>query len=218
MTDDLAIAVNDESLVLLTEGALYWPAKDILLAADLHLGKAAAFRNSSIPVPLGETSATLEKLSGIVNRLGPQRLVLLGDLWHSSAGMTEKTLSDFQTWRALHTQLDITLVLGNHDRRISGYHLETADIPCLPSLSIPPFLLCHEPCEREKFAICGHIHPAVRLRRRALGSMVVPCFWFTERFAVLPALGSFTGVSVIRPKPEDRVFLAPRLHKPQVGG
>ena len=49
----------------------------------------------------------------------------------------------------------------------------------------------------------GHVHPGVKL-----GGMRLPCFWFGERVAILPAFGKFTGLHVMRPgsQPGERVY------------
>ena len=35
----------------------------------------------------------------------------------------------------------------------------------------------------------------------------MPCFYFSEKMAVLPAYGDFTGTHTVVPKPRDRIFM-----------
>jgi len=43
---------------------------------------------------------------------------------------------------------------------------------------------------------------------RGLGkqSIQLPCFYFGEKYAVLPAFGKFTGTYPVDPQPGDRIF------------
>ena len=58
MADELLLLRAGESLVLLGERALYWPTRQALLIADLHLGKADVFRRAGIALPSGGTGKT----------------------------------------------------------------------------------------------------------------------------------------------------------------
>ncbi|NNM27435.1 MAG: ligase-associated DNA damage response endonuclease PdeM [Phycisphaerales bacterium] len=56
--------------------------------------------------------------------------------------------------------------------------------------------------------IAGHLHPGVRLHDidAGGGSLRCPCFVFGPRRALLPAFGSFTGLAIVRPRVDDRIF------------
>ncbi len=66
MAPELPITLAGESVHLLGARALYWPARDALLIADLHLGKADLFRRSGIGLPSGGTSDDLQRLGAVV--------------------------------------------------------------------------------------------------------------------------------------------------------
>ncbi len=69
-----------------------------------------------------------------------------------------------------------------------------------------PALLCHHPQQHDDgFVIAGHLHPAVRLSGRGDDSLRLPCFWWRERLAILPAFGEFTGGATIARETGDRV-------------
>jgi len=38
-------------------------------------------------------------------------------------------------------------------------------------------------------------------------SLRLPCFFMGSKIGILPAFGVFTGLHVLHPEPEDRVFL-----------
>ncbi len=205
---DLEVAIEGEQIVLLPERALDWPRAATLFVADIHLGKAAAFRAASVAIPDGNLGDDLTRLSRALARTGASRLVLLGDLLHARKGRAASTLKAITEWRASHASLDILLVRGNHDVRAGDPPDEWA-ITCVdaPAL-LPPFVLRHEPVEsREGYTLAGHLHPGVRLVGSARQEMRLPCFWFGVRVGVLPAFSTFTGLAVVKPAPGDRVFV-----------
>ena len=71
----LPVNVAGETLWLLPERALWWPAQRVLWVADLHLGKAATYRALGQPVPSGTTLVNLQRLSQLIAQR--ERLFLL---------------------------------------------------------------------------------------------------------------------------------------------
>ena len=198
--------VAGEELVLRADKTAFWPARQILFAADVHLGKAASFRAFGVPVPDG-TDATLRTLSNALEETGARRLVFLGDLWHARQGRTDEIIGKFLGWRGRHAAVEMTLVEGNHDLR-SGRLPEEANVAEVPEpFSIAPFSLRHYPEEAEGYVLSGHLHPAAVLEGRGLQAVRLPCFWFGPRVGVLPALGDFTGCATIRAMAGDQVFV-----------
>jgi DNA ligase-associated metallophosphoesterase len=195
---------------LLPERALNFPRQRILVIADLHVGKTAAFRAQALPMPGGVTSADLDRLSQLLVANRSERLVLLGDLLHAKAGRAPRTLDALAAWRARHAALDVVLVRGNHDRRAGDPPMElrftVADGPLRePELGIA---YRHEPAPTAGvYTLAGHLHPAVRLLGSGRQSETLACFAFGPEVAVLPAFGSFTGSARQRPVSGDRVFV-----------
>ncbi|MGI9015353.1 MAG: ligase-associated DNA damage response endonuclease PdeM [Phycisphaerales bacterium] len=207
VTATLAITHGGEAFHLLPEKAIWWPATHTLIVADLHLGKAAAFRHRGIPLPHGTTHATLTRLSCLIARYSPHNLLILGDLFHAQAGRTNEVEAQLQQWRAMHP-LHITLVRGNHDRR-AGDPLPALDITCEcePWLS-RGFTFLHDPaCNTTAAALAGHIHPVTSHRDRDGTRMRLPCFALIANTLILPAFGTFTGGWNMKPQhADDRIF------------
>lgn len=194
-------------LRLSPERAAWWPETGTLLAADVHIGKAATFRALGVPVPAGTTAGTLDRLSATLEATGAARLVLLGDLLHAPQALEPAQREALARWRTRHAAVEMTLVRGNHDARAGrlppGLGIEEVEEP----YAAGPFALCHEPIDAAdgRYVLAGHLHPAVRLAGRA-DAVRLPCYWFGRSRGVLPAFGEFTGALTVRPRPGDRVF------------
>ena len=199
------------TLELLPDRAVYWPEHQALLIADVHFGKAAAFRAHSIAVPGGITKADLARITALLEQTGAKHLYILGDLWHAKEGLAPQTVVLIREWRVQNAALNVTLVKGNHDRRCgelpSDLDIETADEPFV----LGDLTLAHDPAKysihNTQYMLAGHIHPCVRLEGAAYVSHRLPCFWFGENIGVLPAFGSFTGCARILPEEDDRIFV-----------
>lgn len=207
MDQTQTICIRGEMLHLLPEKAIYWPARETLLVADTHFGKAATFRNFGIPVP-DTTHATLGRLSHVIERTSARRLIVLGDFIHSNlrdrAGF-EVLLED---WRESHQQIEIVLLRGNHDRGRSDLFTKL-DINVQKSWSELPFEFCHDPAvlaQSELYGLCGHVHPQVALSE-GKKKLRLPCFLFGKNQGILPAFGDFTGCATVEFLPTDRVFV-----------
>jgi len=196
----LVASLAGEHVELLASRALLWPARSTLFVADVHLGKAAAFRAGGVPVPRGATQADLARLGSLVASTGARRLVVLGDFLHAAAGRVPALDRAFLEWRTQHAALEILLVRGNHDAHAgdppSSWEIGVVAEPH----ALSPFLACHRPCVPPSgFALCGHVHPGVWISGEARESARLPCFVLGDRSALLPAFGSFTGMATVTP-------------------
>lgn len=214
----LATTLGGERVELLADRALHWPQARTLFVADVHLGKAAAFRAGGVPVPRGATANDLARLTALVDRTGATRLVVLGDFLHAAAGRVAALDAAFVAWRDAHPQLAVTLVRGNHDARAGDPPPAWGiDVVAEPHLAAP-FVLCHAPAAPPSgYALCGHVHPGVRVSGRAHETARLPCFVLGQRRAVLPAFGRLTGLALVTAAPGetlvaiagDRLFRLP---------
>ena len=220
----LAIDCCGERLHLLPQRAIWWPAQEALLVADVHIGKAATFRALGQPVPAGTTMANLQRLEELLRALRAARLIVLGDFLHAPQARSPAILAALAQWRARLSDVACVVVEGNHDRR-SGRLPPSLDIErILGPLDLGPFALTHgdgghgpEPgrrnatlhdtCYATRYALAGHLHPAYVLRGRAGDRLRLPCFVFGESGAILPAFGEFTGHADVTARPGDRIYV-----------
>jgi DNA ligase-associated metallophosphoesterase len=204
----LRTEIAGEPLVLLPERAVFQERTGTLIVADVHLGKAAAFRAAAIPLPGGTTSEALARLSSALDRTGARRLLLLGDFFHAKSGRADRTLAAIAEWRQRHIDLGVVLVRGNHDRGAGDPPAEWGFTCCDEPLIEPPFAFRHHPAEEPgSYVLAGHIHPAVSLAGAGRQREKLPCFLFGERVGLLPAFGDFTGGAGVRPRRGDRVYV-----------
>jgi DNA ligase-associated metallophosphoesterase len=203
----ITLTIAGEALYLLPERALFWPARHLLMIADIHFGKAAAFRANGVPVPHGTTAQNLEAIDTLLQAHPVQHIVFLGDFLHAKAAQRSDGLSHLIRWRDQYPGLRMTLVRGNHDRHAGDppaqLNMELVDEPyCLG-----PFVLCHHPEPRaDGYVLAGHVHPVFRLAA-AGDSLRLPCFLFGPEAAILPSFGAFTGGYQVMPGQDDRVFV-----------
>ncbi|MEY2408144.1 MAG: uncharacterized protein QOF48_814 [Verrucomicrobiota bacterium] len=203
----LEIECAGERLRLLVEKAVHWPRTRTLIVADLHLGKPAAFRSAGIAVPEYTTATDLERLGALAAGTGSSRIVVLGDFFHARAGLQAGMLDAVARWREQNAALELVLVPGNHDKN-AGSPPEIWGISEVEDGWLcPPFSFCHKPqsCDTG-YVMAGHLHPAIYLREKFGGGLRAPCFCFGPGRAILPAFGSFTGMSNMRPGNGDRFF------------
>jgi DNA ligase-associated metallophosphoesterase len=189
---------------LLASRAAYVPQLEMLLVADLHLGKDATFRARGIPVPSGPSAHTLERLGSAVLATRCRTLVLLGDVFHGPESNADSEREAFSMFLASQPGVQLHLVLGNHDRWV---HRENLPGDLHASLNIGGVDLIHDPAAAVGPSIAGHLHPGFRLSGRARASHLMPCFWQTGEVLVLPAFGEFTGLCHVDAAAGDRVFV-----------
>ena len=202
------VECQGESLHLLPERALWWPAQAALLVADVHIGKAATFRALGQPVPGGTTLSNLHRLESLIIRLGASRLIVLGDFLHAPEARSAALLAALAEWRRRLSGVACIVVEGNHDRRAGDLPGDLGIERVPDPMALGPFSLSHGDRRRPgRYALQGHVHPAYVLRGRAGERLRLPCFVFGEGGAVLPAFGDFTGHFSISPGPGDRVFV-----------
>lgn len=199
---NLNIKIYEQDFVLHPSGAAYWPEQEILLIADVHLGKVSHFRKYGSAVPLQAIAQNFRKMDELLKEFDPEHIVFLGDLFHSSLNMEWELFAKWQS--GLDQQ--IHLIAGNHDI-ISPQKYEVLEISVYSALRIENFYLSHHPKEKETlFNICGHIHPGFKMRGNGKQLLKLPCFFLRDNQLILPAFGEFTGNYFLDPDENDRVF------------
>ncbi len=140
--------------------ALYWEEERALIVADLHVGKAAHFRKAGIGVPANIVQEDLYRLQQLITKYNPVRLIVVGDMFHSSAN---NEVQYFRIWRQQFPHIRFELVTGNHDIMDPGVYA-SLDIEMKDTLTLGGIYFVHDPkdwkrSDAETYAMSGHIHP-----------------------------------------------------------
>tara|TARA_B100000925_G_scaffold269984_1_gene232153 strand:+ start:210 stop:854 length:645 start_codon:yes stop_codon:yes gene_type:complete len=178
-------------LEMLPSRALFLPETKELLICDIHLGKAEYFQQNGIPLPNNSDESNFERIKKIVKKYSPEKLIILGDLFHSkySVGKTlQKKVEDLP--ELLKTNVE--LVLGNHDEGCDIKNIKIFDIKKTNHITYS-----HEPvvsADKETLNICGHYHPKINLKNNG-DKLSLRCFAMdtNNNTLYLPAFGDLTG-------------------------
>lgn len=187
---NIQINIKDQSLIFDSRKFIFWKENATLIISDLHIGKITHFIKNGIPLPYNPVSNNLKILKSGIDDYQPKNIIFLGDLFHSNYN------SEWDEWLIFfeETKIDFNLVLGNHDKVNIG-------IKCLITMSkldLLPFNFTHFPnIDTKLINMCGHIHPAFRIRGNAKQTFKLPCFYISKKQIILPSYGEFTGSHLI---------------------
>lgn len=189
MTETAAINLNGEELIATRHGAVYWPAQEMLIVADLHFEKGASYARRGVMLPPYDTRATLQRLVMLCVVYNPQEVVSLGDAFHENGADAEMDEDDVQILESLIRRYDWAWVLGNHDpeppSRFAG-HVCT-------ELRRGGLVFRHEPHRGSAAGeLAGHLHPCARVRTETRIQRR-RCYVSDGARMILPALGAYTG-------------------------
>ena len=203
----MRVAVGNLSFELLPQKAIYMPSEKMLLIADLHLGKVNHYRKAGYPVPTKANDENTALLIDLLNHHKPERMVFLGDLFHSHYNEEWEVLGQVIKHFA---STSFELVMGNHDIMSTLQYERHNVLVHREELRIGELLLTHAPIEDPQegiYNLAGHIHPGARLFGKGRQALLLPCFHFGKRQGLLPAFGSFTGLYPIRVVKGDQVYV-----------
>ncbi|MGB7340296.1 MAG: ligase-associated DNA damage response endonuclease PdeM [Phototrophicaceae bacterium] len=202
----LAITINSESLQLMPQRALFRPKNKTLYIADTHWGKDETFRAHHIPLPIGDLDENLSRLSFALNKTLAERLVILGDLLHTSHSLSRNIIQSIQIWRYTHVNLEILLIEGNHDSSVGELPPEWRIKRC-SSFDDDGILLTHQPdINTDCFNFCGHLHPTWKIKGLGKQEVNLPCFLQIDQQVIFPAFSLFSGSSIYRIQDNQHVY------------
>jgi uncharacterized protein len=170
-------------------GALYWPAREALLLADLHLEKASWFARLGQFLPPYDSHATLTALAEEAGRTGVRRIYCLGDSFHDRFGCDRLPANARALLTDLTGRLDWTWIVGNHDPGFADHcgGRIAEEVEC------SGIVLRHEAMPDEpRPEISGHFHPKLRLHVKGR-NVSRRCFVMSASKIIMPAFGALTG-------------------------
>ena len=200
------VTLRQVELQLLPEKAVFLPAFETLCIADWHLGKAAHFRKAGIALPQPDLSLEFDKLSQLIEQYQAKRVVLLGDIFHSSLN---KDWLHFEQFITAHQFVRWVITMGNHDilgkEKFSELGIEAAD-----QFMLGENIICtHHPLEnvpQDQLNLAGHVHPGCEIHTAARQKFKLPCFHYSGSALTLPAFGGLTGLFILKPDEHNQLF------------
>ncbi len=196
--------------------AIFIKKLNALVIADLHIGLEFELLFKGIRIP-NQAKSFLEKLMKIYDRIGYQRLIILGDLKHKLIRTTrieEKIIKNFV--KELSKKFEVIICKGNHDAKISLMLPEEVKLASSKGIILENFGFFHGHAWPSKklldasYIFMGHIHPAVYLTDVFGERSIKPVFIVAEvkkkelekiynrkakikKLIILPAFNKFSG-------------------------
>ncbi|WP_265110439.1 metallophosphoesterase [Halosolutus halophilus] len=176
---DVPFAIQDR--------AVYVPAADALVLADVHLGRGAA---SSVDAPIDDGTDAAARLEDALAATTPATVVVAGDLLHSFARIPHGVEDDLSRLVGAVDRAGASLVVarGNHDTMLESiFDGDPVDEYRLESDPGETTIVCHgheRPDEDADRYVIGHDHPALSIDGRKR-----PCFLYGP--------GAYEGADVL---------------------
>jgi len=189
--NSFSIMWGDSLLEMLPSRALYLPQTNEILICDIHLGKGEYFQQNGIPLTNNSDEKNLLRIKNIVKKYNPNKLIILGDLFHSKYSLTDSLKMKLELlYETLNIKIE--LIIGNHDIGCKVKNIKFLDYKISSN-----FIFSHEPIgkfENNLLNICGHYHPKVILRN-SKDKLSFKCFAMDEENNIfyIPAFGDLTG-------------------------
>ncbi len=198
--------------------ALYIPAEDMIVLADLHLGFESEASKSGIHVPRLQLKKSIELIMKLTENVSCRKLLINGDLKHTFEKLTIQEREEVSIFlsKAKDYFTDIILVRGNHDNYVSIV-TERFDVDLREQYATGNVLFVHghkniNDYSRYKVIVIGHEHPALKISDELGAFMKLPCFLATpgkhgEIILVLPAAGYYQTGNEVTLEPSN--YLSP---------
>lgn len=175
-------------MILHPSGSVFWPDQATLIVGDLHFEKASWYHRSGQFLPPYDSGETLKKLETAMSEFLPERIILLGDVFHDNDAWHRMARTDKEHLTKLLNGTETVYVIGNHDTEVT---LPTQFSGLMYTLAGVTFRHLMDVNEKGP-EISAHFHPIAKVKysgtriRRA-------CFVYTKNRILLPAFGAFTG-------------------------
>jgi len=142
--------------------AVYLPATETLVVADLHIGREAT---ANVAAPLGERDDLLDRLSTLRSTFDPTRIVFAGDILHSFSTVPDGVDETVETMyeECVDHGVSVVAIEGNHDKLLDTVWPATVDSAVKLDDGT---VICHgheEPGLSGNRYLIGHDHPAIRI-------------------------------------------------------
>lgn len=191
------VRLRDRALVL----------DDVLVLADLHVGKATA---ANVEVPVGEGTDIVERFDALCTRFDPEEVVVAGDLLHSFETVPRLVEETLEGLRRVADEADARVVVtpGNHDTMLDVVWGGSTT----PEYRVGDTIVCHghvEPDGNADRYVIGHDHPTITIEGHTRPCYLAgDCVYHGADLLVMPSFNRLvSGVEVNQMSTAD--FLSP---------
>jgi hypothetical protein len=196
------IHLRDERFMLDPAGAAFWPARRILIAADLHFEKPGmgAARTAALP---HNNKATLERLNRLVRLYRPAKVIVLGDNLHDRDATSLLAKDERARIESMAREASFIWISDKPDAGAAG-------LPgvCVPVYREGAFTFRHMAGPQlgpREFEVSGYFQPKASIDARAK-RVSRPCFVTGVNRLMLPAFGTHGGGLDVRDHAIARFF------------
>jgi len=199
--DICLLAVDDHSMALTYDDRAVVVGETLVLA-DLHVGKGS----SNLELPVGDSTDTLDRLAGLLDRHDPSTVVVAGDLLHSFSTVPHTVEDTVETIRQRCREYGARPVVtpGNHDTMLDAVWSG----PTTAEHTVGDTVVCHgheaPTVDAERYVV-GHDHPTIEIEGQRQ-----PCYLVAENayrggdVVMMPAFNRLlAGVEINRLRATD---------------
>ena len=146
-------------------GALIWPARRLIVVADLHLEKGSSYAPRGRFIPPYDSRTTLSALERVIAGNRAEQVICLGDSFHDQDAAARLSPQEVATIRRLTASRRWTWIAGNHDpappKQLGG---EIAN-----ELTLGPLVFRHQALDDASAPgeLSGHFHPKATVATRS---------------------------------------------------
>ena len=181
------INFGNNTLQLHHNRTILWREENILVVSDLHLEKGSSYKLSGQFIPPYDTKDTLERLKKIIDKVKPNLLILLGDIFHDKYSLKRMNDTDKKLFNDIISKIKTIFVEGNHDANTLDLNRSTHKFYEKNNLFFK-----HIFSNEKKLEISGHYHPSVSIKHKGI-KLRCPCFIVSKNKIILPSFGKYTG-------------------------
>lgn len=203
MPTEISCNIAGIEAVLDVSGAVYFPADELLIVADMHLEKGTAWAKRGFFLPPYDSKRTIMALQKVVAKFIPKRILFLGDSFHDKTAPFRLQERELDALNQIAAGQELIWVTGNHDPQIPDMITGT----CCDEIHVGGLHFTHIPTKNYQSdgQVSGHLHPAAHVTGRGRG-IRRRCFIADSNRMIVPAFGAYTGGLSVKDKAFDGLF------------
>jgi uncharacterized protein len=152
---------------------LFLKKERVLIISDTQIGYEESLNRKGMMIPRFQFSDMMERLDEMVERCGPKKLIINGDIKHEFGDIIRTEWKNvLEMIEHFEKKAKIILIKGNHDTMLEPI-ARRKDIALKDHFKLDGIYICHGhkiptdvDFKKSKVIIIGHEHPALGLREK----------------------------------------------------